>query len=476
MKPQANIIIFRKDLRIIDNLALCQGANDSIPALCIYLHDTTNPRIPNRRGKYYLHHSIISLQKDLKLKYNVNLQMFSGTIIELINKISAVVSIIGIYYNRIYEPWALQQDGEVRQYFPEYNFNIYNSHLLIEPEEILTISQTPFKVFSRFYDLLKAKEVRDGLKPPEKIIPIDIALDTKLENLKLIDANDKYDDMQDYKAGENEAVKRLDDFLEQQAGGYHTNRDIPSVDGTSRLSCHINFGEISMVYIWHVASMSMSNTGNIQRFLTEIAWRTFASYVLYHNPSMIESSVRPHFDLYNWSEDEEELLKWKKGKTGFPIVDAGMRQLNQTGYMHNRVRMIVASYLVKHLLQPWQMGEAYFYEQLIDYDLASNCMNWQWSACSGIDAAPFFRIFSPQRQGERFDSEGEYVKYWIPELSNIPNELIHEPWHASKNVLVKAGVELEKDYPERILAHDIARKRALSAYRKIRSLKTLINT
>ena len=475
MKPKANVIIFRRDLRIIDNIALYEGSKNT-PVLCVYLHDTSNPRDLNRRNKWYLHHSIISLQQDLKAKYNINLQLFVGGISDLIEVLQPIIEIMGIYYNKIYEPWALLQDKEVMSNYQEYIFKIYNSHLLIEPEEILTISDTPFKVFSRFYDALKIKkEVRDGFKPPERMKPIDLDLHIKLNDLKLIGSDDRYDDMQPYKVGENEAVKRLDEFLEGQVRDYHASRDVPSIDGTSRLSSHINFGEISMVYIWHVVSMSPSHIGNVQKFLTEIAWRTFASYVLYHNPKMINCSVRPHFDLYNWSEDEEEFLRWQEGRTGFPIVDAGMRELNQTGYLHNRVRMIVASYLVKHLLQPWQKGEQYFCEQLTDYDLASNCMNWQWSAGSGIDAAPFFRIFSPQRQGERFDADGEYVKYWIPELSDIPNELIHEPWSASPKILSKANVEIGKDYPERILPHDIARKRALSAYRKIRSFKGLVN-
>jgi deoxyribodipyrimidine photo-lyase len=268
----------------------------------------------------------------------------------------------------------------------------------------------------------------------------------------------------------------LNGFIRRNLAAYGDVRNRPDRDGSSRLSPHLHFGEIGPRQIWHRIQSAMA-AGDVpgragEGFLREIGWREFSHHLLYHWPRMPERALQPAFRNFPWRRDAKDLHAWQRGLTGYPIVDAGMRQLWQTGWMHNRVRMVVGSFLVKHLLLPWRAGEDWFWDTLVDADLANNAQNWQWVAGCGADAAPYFRVFNPMLQGEKFDPDGAYVRHWVPELARLPASVIHKPWTASEEVLTKAGVELGKTYPEPIVDHKAGRDRALTAWREVRNDST----
>jgi deoxyribodipyrimidine photo-lyase len=270
-----------------------------------------------------------------------------------------------------------------------------------------------------------------------------------------------------WEPGETGALKRLDRFLAHALAEYDTARNIPGQDGTSGLSPHLHFGEISPGRIWHAAAGAKKTGSGLETFLKELLWREFASYLLWHHPDMPEQPLRGEFAKFPWASDQKSLVAWQRGQTGIPIVDAGMRQLWQTGWMHNRIRMVCASFLIKHLLIPWQEGEAWFWDTLVDADLASNAISWQWVAGCGADAAPYFRIFNPVLQGLKFDPDGAYVRRYIPELGHLPDKFIHTPWEADADTLAVARITLGKTYPRPIIGLAEGRDRALSAYKKI---------
>ncbi|MEX2643612.1 MAG: FAD-binding domain-containing protein, partial [Acetobacterales bacterium] len=269
------------------------------------------------------------------------------------------------------------------------------------------------------------------------------------------------------------ARARLEDFLENRVATYKRDRDRPGIDGTSGLSPHLHWGEISPRTAWHATRQAMSHaapaadTGG-DTFLRELLWREFSYHLLYHHPGLPETALREQFRDFPWANDPEGLLAWQAGRTGYPIVDAGMRQLWHCGWMHNRVRMISASFLIKDLLLPWQEGERWFWDTLVDADLANNSASWQWVAGCGADAAPYFRIFNPVLQGRKFDPDGAYVRQWVPELARLPDKHLHAPWEAPDRVLEDAGVTLGDSYPRPVVDHGAARKRALDAFERIR--------
>ena len=276
--------------------------------------------------------------------------------------------------------------------------------------------------------------------------------------------------------GETHAQQVWDDFLKNSISRYEDSRNIPSIAGTSKLSPHLAFGEISVRQIWHDVmqqkSIDRQHNDDLDRYLSEIGWREFSYYQLYHFPELPKKNFNPRFNHFQWDKPSAQLKAWKKGMTGYPLVDAGLRELWQTGYMHNRVRMVVASFLCKDLLIHWQEGAKWFWDTLLDADLASNSASWQWCAGCGADAAPFFRIFNPTTQSEKFDTEGLYIRRWIPELSKMPNKYIHKPHEAPYEVLQQAQVEIGKTYPKPIVDHKSARLEALERYK---SLKTMNN-
>ena len=462
---------FRQDLRITDNPSL-ETAAEFDAVLPIYILDDENSQEfkMGSASRWWLHNSLQSLNESLDGKLSIYSQNPEIVIQELLKK----YEVKAVFWNRCYEPWRIDRDIDIKAYLDDKNIEnkSFNSHLLWEPWEISKDDGTPYRVFTPYYKkgCLNAEEPR----LPSKNLKIDtIFYDQDCEQIDTLDLLPRinwYSQIQEaWKPGEEGAQKRLDQFLEEGLLDYKEGRNFPFKENVSRLSPHLHFGEISPNEVWYQAKTKESVSGiqkSLEHFLSELGWREFSYYLLYHFPSLPKQNFQAKFNKFPWIKNKSFLESWQKGETGYPIVDAGMRELWQTGYMHNRLRMVVGSFLVKNLLIDWREGEDWFWDCLVDADLASNSAGWQWVAGSGADAAPYFRIFNPVTQGLKFDPEGEYTKKYVPELKLLPNKFLFSPWEAPKEILEKAGIELGKDYPEPIVDLKYSRELALEAFGK----------
>ena len=476
MDTNEDIIIFwfRQDLRIVDNPGLSKSLKSG-KVLPIYILDDTNSNdfAMGAASRWWLHNSLRELNKNLDNK----LSLYIGDPSEILESLSSRFNIKGIFWNRCYEPWRIERDKKIKSKFIEKDIIVetFNSALLWEPWEILKSDNTPYKVFTPYYrkGCLMSEPPRKPLSAPN----LDTLFEDKenilqLDDLNLLPRIKWYKEMEKlWEPGEKGAHKKLESFLSDGLLGYKEGRNFPSKKNVSQLSAHMHFGEISPNQVWHRAKLKKDLPGiekDLDHFLSELGWREFSYNLLFHFPELPRENLQKKFDNFPWIENEILFDKWKKGLTGYPIVDAGMRELWQTGYMHNRVRMIVGSFLVKNLLLHWHKGEEWFWDCLIDADLASNSASWQWVAGSGADAAPYFRIFNPILQGKRFDPDGSYIKKFIPELEQLPSRYLFSPWEAPAEVLSEANIELGSDYPEPIVDLIKSRDRALEAFSTIR--------
>jgi len=387
-----------------------------------------------------------------------------------------------LYFNRLYEPEARSRDASVERSLartaPSLTIRSFNGSLLFAPPDIQKKDGGPYQVFTRFWRACLALPEPTRPHPAPRSWPAparwpaSIALDA-LELRPRIDWAAAFHAR--WTPGERSARARLRRFVNRSLPEYGEDRNRPDRPGSSRLSPHLHFGEISPHRVWWEVKDRTARAPldgrSTETFLSEIGWREFANHLLYHFPATPEQPLRAEFGRFPWTRDATRLAAWQAGRTGFPFVDAGMRELWHTGWMHNRVRMVAGSFLVKNLLVPWQEGARWFWDTLVDADLANNTLGWQWIAGSGADAAPYFRIFNPVLQGEKFDPSGAYVRRWVPELAALPARWIHRPWEAPAEVLSEAGVTLGADYPRPVVDHAIARDRALAAYEQIRKRK-----
>ena len=462
---------FRQDLRITDNPSL-ETAAEFDAVLPIYILDDENSQEfkMGSASRWWLHNSLQSLNESLDGKLSIYSQNPEIVIQELLKK----YEVKAVFWNRCYEPWRIDRDIDIKAYLDDKNIEnkSFNSHLLWEPWNISKDDGTPYRVFTPYYKkgCLNAEEPR---LPSKKIEMDTIFYDKDCDQIEILDLLPRinwHSEIQEaWRPGEDGAQKRLYQFLEEGLLDYKEGRNFPFKENVSRLSPHLHFGEISPNEVWYQAKNKESVSGiqkSLEHFLSELGWREFSYYLLYHFPSLPKQNFQPKFNKFPWIKNESLLESWQKGKTGYPIVDAGMRELWQTGYMHNRLRMVVGSFLVKNLLINWREGENWFWDCLVDADLASNSAGWQWVAGSGADAAPYFRIFNPVTQGLKFDPEGEYTKKYVPELKLLPNKFLFSPWEAPKEILEKAGIELGKDYPEPIVDLKYSRELALEAFGK----------
>ena len=476
MDTNEDIIIFwfRQDLRIVDNPGLSKSLK-SDKVLPIYILDDTNSNdfAMGAASRWWLHNSLRELNKNLDNK----LSLYKGDPLEILESLSSRFNIKGIFWNRCYEPWRIERDKKIKSKFIEKDIIVetFNSALLWEPWEILKSDNTPYKVFTPYYrkGCLMSEAPRKPLSAPNlNTLFEDKENILQLDDLNLLPRIKWYKEMEKlWEPGEKGAHKKLESFLSDGLLGYKEGRNFPSKKNVSQLSAHMHFGEISPNQVWHRAKLKKDLPRiekDLDHFLSELGWREFSYNLLFHFPELPRENLQKKFDNFPWIENEILFDKWKKGLTGYPIVDAGMRELWQTGYMHNRVRMIVGSFLVKNLLLHWHKGEEWFWDCLIDADLASNSASWQWVAGSGADAAPYFRIFNPILQGKRFDPDGSYIKKFIPELEQLPSKYLFSPWEAPIEVLSEANIELGSDYPEPIVDLIKSRDRALEAFSTIR--------
>jgi len=471
--PAPALFWFRQDLRLADNPGLCELGDR--PALLVFVLDDAAAGAWAHGGaqRWWLHHSLAALDAALRARGHA-LHLACGDasriIPELATRIGAEIVIAG----RLYEPWARRRDAIIAERLQAdgRQFQLETSTLLHEPHRIRTGAGKPYSVYTPFSRAVFALgDPPPPLDAPGKLTPLPAAhAGLPLDALELLPKGPDWwrEFPAHWSPGEAGAMGRLADFAARAIAGYDAQRNTPGIEGTSALSPHLRFGEISPRQVWHAArAAGVTEAGT---FLKEILWREFAYHLLWHRPEMPEAPLQQAFAAFPWQPDAALLRAWQRGVTGYPIVDAGMRQLWRIGWMHNRVRMITASLLVKHLLQPWQAGEAWFWDTLVDGDLASNAASWQWVAGSGADAAPYFRIFAPVLQGEKFDTDGAYVRRWVPELRNLPDKFLHKPWEAPEIVLRGAGVRLGVDYPRPIISHAEGRARALSAYAALRAV------
>ena len=469
---------FRQDLRLSDNPALVQAAQHSSQSggevLPIYILDDKNAGA-GRMGaasRVWLHHSLSNLQEQLQGR----LQFFCGDAERILQELVDELKPCAITWNRCYEPWRIKRDKRIKAMLQEQGVEVQscNGSLLFEPWDILKNDGTPYKVFTPFYrkGCLNAPTPRSPLSVPEmQLADIQPQSALPLKSLELLPII-KWDEgvAKYWDISEAGAKSRLYDFVNNGLNGYKEERNFPAKNNVSRLSPYLHFGEISPNQVWHAVQTKEANADS-DHFLSELGWREFSYHLLYHNPDLPTRNLQAKFDVFPWVENVEHLHAWQNGKAGIPIVDAGMRELWQTGFMHNRVRMIVASVLVKNLRLDWRAGERWFWDCLFDADMANNAASWQWVAGSGADAAPYFRIFNPVTQGTKFDPDGDYIRQYVPELRDLPTKHLFAPWEAPPLVLAGAGVELGKTYPKPIVDLSASREAALAAFAGLKTDK-----
>lgn len=471
MKETISIFWFRQDLRLSDNPGLVQAVKLG-KVLPIYILDNLSPS-PFKIGdasKVYLHHSLMSLNNSLDGALN----FYIGNPQEIISKLIKKYTIENLFLNRCYEPWRVSNDQVVEKMLSDLkiNYTAFDGSYLWTPESITKEDGSYYKVFGAYKRKAYSFKPRKHVSKPENIVVMkDHDNTTTLDDFQLILKNPSLDKIIEHCTfGEAAAQKKLHTFLQRGLSGYKEGRDYPSHDQTSRLSANLHFGEISPHQIWdsvqNVARLDIPEQ-DVSHFFSEMVWREFSCYLLMHFKGLPSENFQNKFDVFPWKYNEHLLHAWKTGTTGIPLVDAGMRELWQTGYMHNRVRMVVASFLVKNLMIHWHHGRDWFWECLVDADLANNSASWQWVAGCGVDAAPYFRIFNPVIQGEKFDKDGEYTKKFIPELAKLPNKYLFKPWTAPENILKTAGIVLGVTYPKPIIDLAVSRNKALEAYKTL---------
>lgn len=462
MNKKIAIHWFRQDLRLADNPALNQAALAD-KSITIFIFDE-NYSIGDS-SKLWLYHSLISLNKSLNNKLN----LYKGNPLDIIKKLIKDNNITDFYWNRSYDKYSVARDIQIKKFLQDQNINVqsFNGSLLIEPWDCKKDDGTHYKVYTPFYkQLTKSRKYKSNLKEPvfNKLQKLESS--SSLDSLELLNPKHSWQKViEKWKVGEEAASQQLELFLNEKIKDYKESRDYMWRDLTSTLSPHLHFGEISPNQIFN-AVQNLDTTGvNEEHFIKELAWRDFCYYQLYYYPELATKNINPKFDKFKWDNNQKLLKAWQTGQTGIPIVDAGMRELWQTGYMHNRVRMIVASFLVKNCLIHWKYGERWFFDTLFDADIASNNANWQWVAGCGLDAAPYFRIFNPVLQTERFKAY-EYIRKYVPELNNLPDKYLAKPWEANEKTLEVAHVKLGKNYPAPIVDLKSSREKALRLYKK----------
>ncbi len=463
---------FRQDLRLNNNPSLETLSKKVDKIIPIFILD------PKQRigsvSSWWLEKSLNSLNDAISKKKG-KLNIFIGDPFDIISLLISNENIEFISWNRLYDPQSIIRDTKIKSLLKSQNVDCetFNGYLLNEPWNIKNKTGTFYKVFTPYWrhcDELTRSKNFSKKKQNLKFSNTSFRNIKKLENLNLINKKLKWTNkiQNNWLPGENNAQIQLKEFIVKKANHYSIGRDRPDQNLTSKLSPYLHFGEISPFQIYKEVSLSKNiNTENKKKFLAEIGWRDFSYNLLFHYPDMTKNPIQNKFNKFPWLKDSKNLKKWQKGFTGIPIVDAGMRQLYKTGWMHNRVRMIVGSFLTKNLLIHWKYGEEWFFDTLVDADIGSNSAGWQWISGCGADASPYFRIFNPILQGQKFDPKGNYVKKYIPELHNVTDKYIHNPWEMSEENQISCSCKIGKDYPAPIVDLKETRIRALSAFKTI---------
>lgn len=473
------LVWFRSELRLRDHPALSAAVKTGAPVFPVYiLDDAAGARWTlGGASRWWLAKSLEALSGDIA-RCGGQLILRRGDSVAELRRLAEEAGASAIYFTRGYEPWARAVESRLKSQVQDLGVGVkrFGGRLLLEPEEVRTESGKPYQIFSPFWRAFRRDlSLPRLLAAPKELAPPPRSLKSdSIAEWGLLPARPDWSGglAKAWQPGESRAQSRLVEFATGALSDYANGRDRLARPGTSRLSPHLAFGEVSAAACWRAAVSRLidnrSSEQSIETFLKEIAWREFSYGLLLDYPTMPDRPLREEFAAFQWAKSATSLKAWQKGKTGFPIVDAGMRELWATGYMHNRTRMIVASFLTKHLLLPWTLGEAWFWDTLVDADLANNAANWQWVAGCGVDAAPYFRIFNPVLQGKKFDPNGDYIRTWVPELARLSGKEIHTPWVVDAVALKHAGIALGKNYPAPIVDLKAARRRALEAYENLK--------
>ncbi|MGE3250300.1 MAG: deoxyribodipyrimidine photo-lyase [Hyphomonadaceae bacterium] len=474
------LVWLRQDLRLADNPALATAAKTGARVAFVYVLDDKTPGRwkLGAASRWWLHRSLEALSAALA-KRGARLILRRGDAAKVIPALAKEIGAAHVFWSRCYEPYAIARDTAIKAALLKAGVAVesVNAALFVEPWEMRTGAGEPYKVFTPFWRAVRAQgALRAPIPPPKQFNAFaGSATSDDLASWKLLPTKPNWasEFEKAWKPGEAGAHAALDHFLDGALSAYPKARDRADIDGTSRLSPHLHWGELSPAQAAASATAYAEAHGtpsaSLEKFLAELGWREFSHHLLFHWRDLPSANWKPQFDAFPWANDEARFAAWTRGETGYPMVDAGMRQLWRTGWMHNRVRMIAASFLIKDLMIDWRRGADWFWDTLVDADLANNSASWQWVAGSGADASPFFRIFNPVTQGETYDPNGDYVRRWAPELAKLPAEHIHAPWKAPAVVLREAGVTLGETYPNPIVDHAEARQRALEAFAAIKS-------
>ena len=466
------IFWIREDFRIENNPALSFATQNHDNVIALYIYNNNDFDNKREAQKWWVFKSLETLKKELS-DYKINLEIVKGDELEIFSKFNKKDK-LSVYWNKIYEPDVIAKGKKICDLFikNEINYKYFKGNILNEFQEITKNDGTPFKVFTPFWR--NAEQVYLNQPPSKnyivkKKIKKIIYFKKCIEPIDILPKKNWYNKFEKYwKVSENDSKKILKNLIENKIKDYGTSRDIPSIEGTSKLSPYIKHGQIHVGSIWKKCSEIKSKGIGYRKYINELGWREFSHSLINYFPEFLKGNFRKEFDKFPWAKNEKFLKAWKKGMTGYPIVDAGMRELYETGWMHNRIRMVVGSFLVKHLRINWTEGEKHFRNCLLDFNKANNVAQWQWVAGCGADAAPYFRIFNPILQGEKFDKEGNYVKKWVPELKNVPNKFIHKPWEMELKYQEAIKTIIGKDYPGPIVVHEKARAAALEAFQSLK--------
>jgi len=470
MDKNIGIFWIREDFRLSQNPALSFVTKNHKVVDAIYVFKKKDFDNKREAQKWWIYKSLLNFKKELKT-ININLELIiSNSYQEAFDEVLKNKN-FSIYWNEIYEPRFLNFDKSISKRLVDKNikFKIFKGNILNKPEKVRKNDGTPFKVFTPFWRTAEDVIIKNDfdneyiIKKPVKRVKF---LRSEADIKEILPKKNWYKKFEKFwNPSEKEALNVNKDFILNKIKDYGENRDIPGIDGTSKISPYLYFGQINIKTIWSTCNKIPEKKIGYRKYINELGWREFSHSLINNFPEMLKGNLRKEFDKFPWQDNKKNLNAWKKGITGYPIVDAGMRELHTTGWMHNRVRMITASFLVKHLRINWKEGEKYFRNCLLDFNEANNVSGWQWVAGCGADAAPYFRIFNPILQGEKFDAKGKYVKKWIPELGQLPDKFIHKPWEMETKI---KNFELGKNYPHPIVNHKEAREAALNSFKKIK--------
>jgi deoxyribodipyrimidine photo-lyase len=475
------LLWFRRDLRLYDNPALSDAVTSHERVIPVYVHapEEEAPWTIGQASGWWLHQSLAVLDKALR-KRGSGLVLRGGSSLASLRTLVKETGATAVYWNRLYEPAVIARDKVIKAALDEDGLEVasYNAALLVEPWTVHKDDGNPYQVFTAFWKAcLRFTPPPNPLSAPARIgAPCPWPASLPLASLSLLPPISWYTTMAKvWQPGEEGAMARLNHFCEASLADYSHRRNLPGTEGVSRLSPHLHFGELSPRQVWTAVTNQVGRDPLAQpaaeAFLRELGWREFAHYVLYHWPHTPESPLQERFKAFPWRTDYDQLLRaWQQGQTGYPLVDAGMRELWQTGWMHNRVRMIVASFLTKNCRIPWQEGTRWFWDTLVDADLANNTLGWQWTAGCGTDAAPYFRLFNPATQAMKFDPDGTYVRRWVPEIAGLSNHWLYQPWAAPLAEQGAAHLKLGIDYPYPLVDLRVSRSEALAGYERIKRL------